>query len=197
MHVQPIILGSTLLMLAGCHTIGGESMPSLTRTGEVKDVVITEGVEPTSVTVNAGDEIRWINKRRGAIQVIFLKPMTENLACQRNFGGPLGLGTKRNEYTANIRANKTASVCFREPGEVNYVVRAESSEHSGGQNMAGTISIGPVNEARRLGVHPVSPHNANDVATNSRLTAADRDRQRLVDELAVAQGQLADRNASL
>ena len=130
-------------------------MPTLTRTGEVKDVIISEGVEPTSVTVNPGDEIRWINKRRDAVQVIFLKPMTENLACQRNFGGPLGFGTKRNEYTAKIGSNKTASVCFREAGEVNYVVRAESKDHSGGQNMAGTISIGPLYEARRPGVSPV------------------------------------------
>ena len=144
MHVQPIILGSTL--------------PTLTRTGEVKDVIISEGVEPTSVTVNPGDEIRWINKRRGNVQVIFLKPMTENLACQRNFGGPMGFGTKRNEYTAKIGSNKTASVCFREPGEMSYVVRAESSDHTGGQNMAGTISIGPEYQARRPGVNPVERH---------------------------------------
>src|SRR5512145_3022247 len=112
MKGQRIIFGSALLMLAGCQTIGGESMPTLTRTGEVKDVIISEAVEPTSVTVNPGDEIRWINKRRGTVEVIFLNPMTENLACQRNFGGLLGFGTKRNEYTAKIGSNKTASVCF-------------------------------------------------------------------------------------
>ncbi len=155
MHVQRIILTTSLLMLAGCQTIGGESMPTLTRTGEVKDVIISEGVEPASVTVNAGDEIRWINKRRATVQVIFLKPMTENLTCQRNFGGPLGFGTKRNEYTAKIGSNKTASVCFREPGEVNYVVRAESTDHTGGQSMAGTISIGPEYQARRPGGNPM------------------------------------------
>ena len=155
MHVHRIILTTSLLMFAGCQTIGGESMPTLTRTGEVKDVIISERVEPTSLTVNAGDEIRWINKRRATVQVIFLKPMTENLACQRNFGGPLGFGTKRNEYTAKIGSNKTASVCFREPGEVNYVVRAESTDHTGGQSMAGTISIGPEYQARRPGGNPM------------------------------------------
>jgi plastocyanin len=160
MHIQRIIFASGLLLLAGCQTVGGESMPTLTRTGEVKDVIITEGVDPTSLTVNPGDEIRWINKRRAAIEVIFLKPMTENLACQRNFGGVMGFGTKRNEYTAKIRANKTASVCFREPGEVNYVIRAESSDHSGGQNMAGTISIGPLYEVRQAGGNPVDTHES-------------------------------------
>ena len=150
MHVQHTILGSALLMLAGCQTIGGESMPTLTRTGEVKDVIILDAVEPTSVMVNPGDEIRWINKRQGTVRVVFLNPMTENLTCQRNFGGPLGFGTKRNEYSAKLSSNETASLCFRDPGEVKYVVRAESASHPGGeQNIAGNISIGSQDLARR------------------------------------------------
>jgi plastocyanin len=142
MKGQRIILGSALLLLAGCQTIGGESMPTLTRTGEVKDVIVRESVEPTSVTANPGDEIRWINKRQGTVRVIFLNPMTENLACQRNFGGPMGFGTKRNEYSAKLGPNETASVCFRDPGEVKYVVRAESGDPVGEQNLAGHIMVG-------------------------------------------------------
>src|SRR5678815_5868648 len=172
MHVHRISLTFGLLMLAGCQTIGGESMPTLTRTGEVKDVIISEGVDPTSVTVNPGDEIRWINKRRATVQVIFLKPMTENLACQRNFGGPLGFGTKRNEYTAKIGSNETASLCFRDPGEVKYVVRAESNEHSGGQNMAGTISIGPQYATRRPGGNPAEGGNDGLAAQSERDEAS-------------------------
>jgi plastocyanin len=149
MDVQRIILGSALLILAGCQTIGGESLPTLTRTGEVKDVIIRESVEPASVMVNPGDEIRWINKRQGTVRVVFLNPMTENLTCQKNFGGPLGFGTKRNEYSAKLSSNETASLCFRDPGEVKYVVRAESASHPGGeQNVAGTISIGSETLAR-------------------------------------------------
>ena len=185
MHAQRISLAFPLLMLLGCQTIGGESMPTLTRTGEVKDVIILESVEPASITVNAGDEIRWINKRQGAVRVIFLNPMTENLACQRNFGGIMGFGTKRNEYSTKLRPNKTASVCFREAGEVKYVVRAESSGSSGLQNMAGTISVGPEYQARRPG------------GNKTEAAVADSKRQRLADELAVAQGQLANRDASL
>ena len=142
MKGQRIILGSALLLLAGCQTIGGESMPTLTRTGEVKDVVIRDNVEPASVTVNPGDEVRWINKRQGDVRVIFLNPMTENLTCQRNFGGPMGFGTKRNEYAAKLKSNETASVCFRDPGEVKYVVRAASNDPIGEQNIAGHIMIG-------------------------------------------------------
>ena len=56
MHVQRLILGFPLLMLVGCQTIGGESMPTLTRTGAVKDVIIRDAVDPTSVMVNPGDD---------------------------------------------------------------------------------------------------------------------------------------------
>ena len=148
MKGQRYILGAALLVLGGCQTIGGESMPTLTRTGEVKDVVIREGVEPASVMVNPGDEVRWINKRQGDVKVIFLNPMTENLTCQRNFGGPMGFGTKRNEYSAKLGSNETASVCFRDAGEVKYVVRAESNDPIGEQNIAGNISIGTRDTAR-------------------------------------------------
>jgi plastocyanin len=123
-------------------------MPTLTRTGEVKDVVIRDVVEPASVAVNSGDEVRWINKRQGAVRVIFLNPVTENLACQRNFGGPMGFGTKRNEYSAKLGPNDTASVCFRDSGEVKYVVRAASDDPIGEQNIAGTIEIGGDRAAR-------------------------------------------------
>ncbi|HET9605759.1 MAG TPA: hypothetical protein VFO87_01830 [Nitrospira sp.] len=142
MKGQRIIIGSALLMLAGCQTIGGESMPTLTRTGEVKDVVIRETADPATLTVNPGDEVRWINKRQDNVKVIFLNPMTENLSCQRNFGGLLGFGTKRNEYSAKLGPNETASVCFRDPGDVKYVVRAKSGDPIGEQNIAGNIMIG-------------------------------------------------------
>ena len=148
MKGQRIILGGALLLLAGCQTIGGESMPTLTRTGEVKDVIVRENVEPASVTVSPGDEIRWVNKRQGTVRVIFLNPMTENLNCQRNFGGLMGFGTKRNEYSAKLGPNETASVCFRDAGEVRYVVRAESGDPVGEQNLAGHIMIGGRDTAR-------------------------------------------------
>ena len=174
MHVHRIIIGSALVLLAGCQSIGGESMPTLTRTGQVKDVVIRDVVEPTSLNVNSGDEVRWINKRQGAVRGIFLNPVKENLNCVRNFGGPLGFGTKRNEYSAKLGSNETASACFRDSGEVKYVVRAESSDSTGEHNTAGTISIGSEYQARRPGVNSVernedlAVHSDKDEAPSSR-----------------------------
>jgi plastocyanin len=142
MQLQRFIIGSALIMLTGCeHSLIRDSMlPTVTRTGEVKDIVIKERLSPATVTANTGDEIRWINKRQGDAQVILLTPVMERLTCQRNFGGIMG--AEQNEYTANIDTNDTASICLRDAGELKFVVRAESSHPSGEENLLGTIMIG-------------------------------------------------------
>jgi chemotaxis protein MotB len=66
------------------------------------------------------------------------------------------------------------------------VVRAESTDFRGEQNFAGAISVGTEDQARLA---------SSD--TSSQLTAAHADRQRLADELAIAQGQLVERDARL
>jgi hypothetical protein len=108
-----------------------ESMPTVTRTGDVKDVVIRDNVSPQTLTAIPGDEIRSINNRQGDVRVIFLNPVVEQLTCQRNFEG--FMGADRNQYTAMLGTNDTASLCFRSPGEVKYGVRAESRDRSGEQ----------------------------------------------------------------
>ena len=59
------------------------------------------------------------------------------------------MASDRNQYTAKLGSNDTASVCFRSPTEVKYVVRAESSDPSGEQNIPGTITISSEDQARR------------------------------------------------
>lgn len=155
MKVQRLFIGSTVLtlILAACqHSFMSDGMPSVTRTGEVKDIIIEETLSPTTVSVNPGDEIRWVNKRQGDARVIFLSPVKESLACKRNFGGVMAAGW--NEYTANLRPNRTASVCFRTVGELKYVVRAKSSDPIGEQNLPGTITV-----ASELETHPSIEEN--------------------------------------
>jgi plastocyanin len=138
-----MIVGSALLILTGCQSTGmggGSGMPTVTRTGMVKDIVIRESVTPTTLSVNPGDEIRWINKRQGGARVVFLDPVTEQLSCQRNFGGLMG--ADKNQYTANLSSNDSASLCFRNAGEVKYVVRAESTDPTGEVNIPGSITVG-------------------------------------------------------
>jgi hypothetical protein len=69
------------------------------------------------------------------------RPLREQLTCQRNFWGMLGADS--NQYTANVERNDTAAICFRDPTELKYVVRTESSDPGGGHSFQGTIKIAP------------------------------------------------------
>ncbi len=140
MRSQHFIVGSALIIVTGCqHSLVRDNLPTMTRTGEVKDVVIQDSVSPTFVTAMPGDEIRWINKREADVQVTVISPVKEQLACQRNFSGRQE--RDRNQYTAKVERNDTAAVCFRDPTELNYVVRTESGDPNGEHSILGTIRI--------------------------------------------------------
>lgn len=161
MRGQGAILGSAFLILTACQTmgIGGDGMPTVTRTGMVKDIVIREDVTPAMLTANPGDEIRWINKRQGDARVVFLDPVTEMLSCQRNFGSLMG--NNKNQYTAKLSSNDSASLCFKNSSQIRYVVRADSNMSSGEVNFPGTITIGGADQS--LMSDPMSqPMTQND-----------------------------------
>lgn len=121
-----------LLTLSAC-----QSLPSVTRTGEVKDVMIHEGLSSAELQVNAGDEIRWTNKRMAPARIVFLDPVSDKLSCRNNFGGFLSRSSE-----AVLQPNQSASVCFRDPGTIRYVVRMESALPTGQVSESGRIQIG-------------------------------------------------------
>ena len=143
MRRQAGIIIALAMSLGACQHMGlggGDGTPTVTRTGQVKDIVIQDNVSPAIVTANPGDEIRWINKRQGDARVIFLLPVEGQLSCQRGFGGLMS--ANKNQYTAKLDSNETASVCFKFPSEIKYVVRADSNLPSGEINIPGAINIG-------------------------------------------------------
>lgn len=157
-----MMIGAALLVVTGCQSMGmgGDSMPTITRTGQVKDIIIREDISPATLTVNPGDEIRWINKRQGQARVVFLDPVMDNLSCQRNFGSMVG--TNRMQYTANLSTNDSASVCFKSGGQVKYVVRADSAVVPSGElNIPGNIRVGGETEDRGV-AQDTTPESTND-----------------------------------
>lgn len=125
------------LVLLAC---GCQSMPPVTRTGEVKDIVIGEKLSSGELTVSPGDEVRWINKRTGPVRVVLLDPVTDKqLSCKHNFGGWM-----TRSDTATLDTNETASACFRDPGYIRYTVRMQSALPSGEINVPGVVKIGGV-----------------------------------------------------
>jgi plastocyanin len=125
-------LGVALLFVLGC-----QGTPTVTRTGDVKDIIIGDNLTSSETTVNTGDEVRWVNKRTQPVRVIFLDAFDKQLSCKNNFGG---LMTPRD--TAKLATNETASVCFRDPGYFRYIVRMESAKTTGDISVQGVIKVG-------------------------------------------------------
>ena len=122
-----------LVFLAGC-----ESTPTVTRSGDVKDIIIADNLSSGEVVVSPGDEVRWVNKRSAPVRIVFLDPLSDKqFSCKNNFGG---LMTPSN--TAKLSTNETASACFRDPGYVRYTVRMESANMTGEGNVPGVVKVG-------------------------------------------------------
>jgi plastocyanin len=116
-----------MALIGGC-----ASLPETTRTGEVRDIHIEANVSPEVAQARPGDEIRWINRRRGTVKLILLDTKKENLSCNRGFA---------TDGTTLLNANQTASVCFNKAGEVKYQVRMESALPGGEVNSQGKIVV--------------------------------------------------------
>jgi len=126
-------LGVALLFVLGC-----QGMPTVTRTGDVKDIIIGDELSSREIAVNTGDEVRWVNKRTQPVRVIFLDAVSDKqLSCKNNVGGWMTPSD-----TAQLGKNETASVCFRDPGYFRYIVRMESAKTTGDVNVQGVIKVG-------------------------------------------------------
>jgi plastocyanin len=126
-------LGVALLLVLGC-----QGTPTVTRTGDVKDIIIGDDLSSRETAVNTGDEVRWINKRTQPVRVVFLDPVLDKqLSCKNNVGGWMTPSD-----TAQLGKNETASACFRDPGYYRYIVRMESALTTGDINVQGVIKVG-------------------------------------------------------
>ena len=126
-------LGVALVFVLGC-----QAVPTVTRTGDVKDIIIGDDLSSREIAVNTGDEVRWINKRTQPVRVIFLDAVLDKqLSCKSNVGGWMTPSD-----TAKLGKNETASACFRDPGYFRYIVRMESALTTGDINIQGVIKVG-------------------------------------------------------
>ena len=124
---------AALVFLGGC-----ESTPTVTRTGDVKDIIIGDTLSAAEVSVNPGDEVRWVNKRTAPVQIFFLDPVAnDKLSCKNNIGGWM-----TRSDTAKLATNESASACFRDVGQVRYTVRMASAFPTGEMNVPGVIRVG-------------------------------------------------------
>ena len=126
-------LGVALVFVLGC-----QGTPTVTRTGDVKDIIIGDDLSSREIAVNTGDEVRWVNKRTAPLRINFIDPVLDKqLSCKNNFGGWMTPSD-----TAQLSMNETASLCFRDAGTFRYTVRMESARTTGELNVSGVVKVG-------------------------------------------------------
>ena len=125
-----------LVLLIVLGVVAACSMPAVTRTGQVQDVLIRNTLEPAEVMARAGDEVRWINRRQADVRLVFIDPIEDPVNCRRGFSGWFGT-----DNSVKLAPNDSASLCFAKPGPIRYVVRAESAALTGEANLPGTVHV--------------------------------------------------------
>ena len=118
--------------------LGCQGTPTVTRSGDVKDIIVGDNLTSGEIAVSPGDEVRWVNKRTAPVRIVFLDPVSDKqLSCKNNFGGLM-----TPSHTAKLDTNESASVCFRDPGYYRYTVRMESARTTGELNVSGVVKVG-------------------------------------------------------
>jgi len=138
-RMKSFAIGVLLVATSGCAAIAGTSgIASASRTGIIHDVSFAETMSPANLRVQPGDEIRWVNQRSTPVTVEFLADALKDVSCQAGFSSFL----RRQQETATIEPNETASLCFSKTGTVTYNARMDSPVVGGQVIESGTIRIG-------------------------------------------------------
>ena len=104
--------------------IGSSGLLDTSRTGKVYDInIMGNEITPKKLSVQPGDEIRWVNHRTAPVQVAFTDPLdVHKLSCERKFAQLTGI-----RHSTKIGANDSASLCFASPGALTFMVRMEGN----------------------------------------------------------------------
>lgn len=129
------MMGIGAIMLMAIATVGCSDHPQTravksdttagVRTGKVQNIGIMDSVNPDSLSVRAGDEVRWLNQRQHAVRVTFSEPLDGKVSCQGGFTKWLSSGM---ESDVTLKANETASLCFNRLGTVKYRVTTDDKD---------------------------------------------------------------------
>lgn len=116
MKLFNVITGTLALLMTAC-----QHLPSFSRSGEVRDIAITDRLSAVTIQVNAGEEIRWTNTFTTPMRVTLVDYVLDKLSCRRNFNGHYYSGAE-----ADLHPHESASLCFLESTYVTYAVRMTS-----------------------------------------------------------------------
>jgi plastocyanin len=146
-NYRDIVMSRNMMMIIGAvllaATVGCASVATTSRTGTIHEVSFAERMMPANLSVRAGDEIRWVNKRSQPVTVEFLEGALANVSCEEGFSQrALSNVRARRQESTTIQPNASASLCFTQIGTVAYNARMESALAGGQTIESGSIRVG-------------------------------------------------------
>lgn len=126
-----------LLCMAVVFMIGCAGLPKTTRTGAIHTIRIEKTLSDPKLTVQAGDEIRWVNYRTEPVTIEFVPDPKISFSCEKGFSGMVG----KAKQSARIKAGDFVSLCFSESGEFKYNVRMTAVVIGGETIAPGVIAV--------------------------------------------------------
>lgn len=126
-----------VVLTIGVGQFGCTSLPPNSRTAAIHDVRINEALSADNIMVQPGDEVRFINLRKDVAQVEIPNLKAEDLACEREFSNWMG---SVGEIVV-LKTNKSASLCFKKPIVVNYIVRVETAIAGSMKALKGVVRV--------------------------------------------------------
>lgn len=127
------VLGAVLCM--GLMACAG---PKISRSGDIHTVNIETEAHPVALTVNVGDEVRWVNHRSEPVRLELVDAAHETLSCERGFSNWLGMTRE----SVTIDPNESVSGCFSRVGVIKYNLRMDASLPGGKAITSGTVQVG-------------------------------------------------------
>jgi plastocyanin len=124
-----VIVGMACL-LAAC-----SQLPRTSRSGKVHEIIIGESFPLRNVTVQMGDEVRWLNQRNGSVQIVFLDSLEGRINCRRGFGFSDVVNA------TSLPSHHSASLCFSQFGLLRYTVRLDRALQTGQMNFVGLVTV--------------------------------------------------------
>jgi plastocyanin len=143
-RIGRLVASVGMLIAIGCGS--QKHFPESSLTGGVYEIRIGELLAPQVVTAKRGDEVRWINESKTAVEVSVVQTREELISCQKGFastnlGYLFGTSEYENIIMAKVRPNQSASLCFAIPGKFVYTVRKDPSVTGSLDKITGSVTI--------------------------------------------------------
>ncbi len=126
-----------VVLTIGIGQYGCTSLPPNSRTAAIHDIRIDEALSPDTLQVQPGDEVRFVNLRKEDAQVEIPNLLAEDLTCAREFSNWMGFVRE----IAVLKPNASASLCFKKPTVMKYIVRMDTALAGSRKILKGVVSV--------------------------------------------------------